>query len=391
MGGALADICANLTADAVHGPIPVALEFRSGQVIQHWCGRQSTEGLKNFDPAQSKPSRVREALDRRETLNNDVSVETRFPLINLRIEAELLIFIAQTSMNLSQARELQAGKFSYESFIDGYRVRRIYKGRKRGEVEFEIFSEYRPHFAKYLDWLSDVMPEWNRSEGLIFPFVPAPGKASRGALNFTAVKGVLKKLGIPFVGPRLLRKTRVNWMLRRSGDENLSAEQAQHTRETLISAYEIPNHQRAVAEAARFWQETDPSIQPPSPGSCVEQTPVPVADIPPAAPRPDCANPAGCLFCANHRDVDSFDHVWSLSSYRYLKTVEQSKYRVKGARTQELPAALVIQRASDKLEAFSLRDEAREDWVREAQCRVDEEDFHPAWDGFIKLAEVGAR
>lgn len=40
-------------------------------------------------------------------------------VINLRICAEFLIFVAQTGMNKAQAMALTLGDYRYESFMDG--------------------------------------------------------------------------------------------------------------------------------------------------------------------------------------------------------------------------------------------------------------------------------
>ncbi|TWI44741.1 hypothetical protein IQ22_04690 [Pseudomonas duriflava] len=111
------------------------------------------------------------------------------------------------------------------------------------------------------------------------------------------------------------------------------------------------------------------------------------------APDPDCINAAGCLFCVNHRDIESEDHVWSLSSLRVLKSLELTRYRpASTGRSDEAdhPAMLAVERLSAKLRFFQESSEVRRLWVEEALARIAEENYHPAWDGFIRLAEVTA-
>jgi hypothetical protein len=213
--------------------------------------------------------------------------------VNLRIEAELLILIAQTGMNLTQAANLKLGRFSYQSHLNGYQVRRLYKNRRKGEVEFEIYSAYRDHFERYLAWCRELLP--NDDTNRLFPFVVLRGEPIAHSRDFILVRRQCRQLG----------------------------------------------------------------------------------------------SPAGCLFCGHHRDIDSADHVWSLCSYRYLKSLEVARIRpCKADDPTEHPALAVMQRIDDKLRFFQASSTVRHYWVQEAHARVAEDEHHPRWDGFIALAEL---
>ncbi|MCY6488052.1 hypothetical protein, partial [Actinobacillus pleuropneumoniae] len=80
-------------------------------------------------------------------------------------------------------------------------------------------------------------------------------------------------------------------------------------------------------------------------------------------------SPAGCLFCVHQRDIDGFDHVWSLASYRHLKSLEMTRYRSDADECP--PAALVVARATAKLRAFEDSSEICAAWVQEAQARME--------------------
>jgi hypothetical protein len=386
-GHAMLDITEGIPAEAINGPLPVRIQFRTGQIIEEWSGLIPTGNLKTYTAPQS-PAVRRYRVARRELAMTDTSLHARFPLANLRMEAEMLIFIAQTGMNLAQVVAIKMGKFSYQSYHDGYAVRRIYKGRRLGEVEFEIYSEYRVVFERYLDWRAALFPE--DPDGLLFPFIAAPGKSGRQHHAFIRIHKKCTALGIAYICPRMLRSTRINWLLRRSKDPDLTAEMAQHTRQTLLGIYEKPSYQVTMVEATNYFHQADPSITPPGPGACVEQQPEPLPNIPFSAPQPDCISPAGCLFCVHQRDIDSLDHVWSLTSYRYLKTLERARQKPISKSDVESHVATVIQRVTDKLRAIEGSSATRGEWAKEAQARVDEGQHHPHWDGFIQLAEIGA-
>jgi hypothetical protein len=383
-GHMLLDFAESLTPEVIVGPLPVVIRLRSGKTLELW-GRLRRPGLvKSLSGPNSYEKRKTQQI--RAQWSADSRLATRYSFVNLRIEAEQLIFIGQTGMNLAQTIRLQRGQFSYQSHLDGYQVRRLYKSRKKGEVEFEIFGAYRDHFERYLGWIRTLPDD---GQDLLFPFVAKPGSPLDETREFSAIRRSSKQLGVLYFGPRKLRRSRVNWLLRRSQDPQLTSEMAQHAEETLLRHYERPHHQVAVVEISRFLSAADPAIVPPGPGACVEASPLPISNIPRMAPQPDCASPAVCLFCVHHRDIDCSDHVWSLCSYKYLKTIELARLRPTTSDSGTgHPAVAVIERVDHKLRLFEASSEIRHLWVREALARVDEGTYHPKWDGFIALAEL---
>lgn len=390
-GYLLADVCEALTWKGTTASLPVCISLRTGRVLELWSGLQSPEKLAARRTRPRSQAQIKASLAARAAYDEDRTLRTRFPLVNLRIESEMLMFIAQTGLNLQQAHTLRVEQFHYASHLDGYQVR-AYKKRREGEVLFEIFASYREWFERYLEWRAEWFPQ--EPDGLLFPLVRSGGRILEEATQFTNITRICRELGMPVVRPRKLRATRINWLLRESQNPQQVAELAQHTVETLIRVYADPHPQIAMVEISRFHQHTDPSLAPPAPGRCVSATPEPVGTMPQNAPQPDCVNAAGCLFCTQHRDIESEDHVWSLSSLRYLKSLELARYRPPSSgkqSTPEHPALLVIQRLTAKLHFFEESSEIRRLWVEEARARIREGDYHPAWDGFIRLAEVGQR
>ncbi|HEY8585433.1 MAG TPA: hypothetical protein VIL60_01750 [Rhodanobacter sp.] len=390
-GHALLDITDALTVETIRGPLPVMISFRNGKVLQEWCKLKPVENVKALHKDTDHFHNRKKVLAARAAWVADTSLRTRYPLANLRIEAEILIFISQTSMNLAQAHKLRRGEFRFQSDGGDIHVYRVYKGRRGGQADFRIFKEYRPLFERYIAWLDEIVPE--SDDARLFPFVyTSQIPAAHYAPTFKAIQTRCARLGIRAFRPQALRNTRVNWLLRRSCDPELTAEMAQHTQETLIRVYQQPNHQVAAKEITRFHQLTDPSIAPPGPGACIElrRSPRPIVDMPLGAPTPDCVSPSGCLFCDFHRDIESQDYIWSLASYRYLKAVELSQYHPPSKGTPAHPVVAVLNRISDKLNYFEASNEIRAQWVREARDRISESRFHPAWDGFIQLMELRA-
>lgn len=384
----LADICNELTLKVTKGTLPVRIPLRSGQVLEQWSGLQRPHKAEARRARPQTQAQVKTSLAVRNTRNQDSTIRTRYPLVNLRIEAEMMMFIAQTGVNLQQAHTLRLEQFHYTSHLDGYQVR-AYKNRRNGEVLFEIYANYRYWFERYLAWLAGWFS--SQPEGLLFPLVRSRGRNTEEAPQFTMLDRVCRELGIPMVRPKKLRGVRINWLLRETQSPEQIAELAQHSVETLISVYADPHPQLAMVEVTRFHQQTDPSISPPAPGQCVSGNPEPMQDIPQEAPRPDCITAAGCLFCTQHRDIESDDHVWSLTSLRYLKSIELAGYSPpKPGKNIAMvhPALTVVDRLSAKLRFFEESSAVRKLWVEEARARIKEGEYHPAWDGFIRLAEL---
>lgn len=196
---------------------------------------------------------------------------------------------------------------------------------------------------------------------------------------------------MPFVGPQALRSTRVNWLLRQTANPDLTAEMAQHTKETLLGVYERPSQQRTMVEVTRFWAKWDRRLTRTdalAPGGCTGN-PGAVQQAPKSAPSPDCRKPSGCLWCEDHRDIDSQDHVWALVSFKHLKLIEISK----AGKTQEdhdnSPARHAINRLNEKLRWFTQSSELRRAWVEEAEARILEGSYHPSWEHIITEQEGG--
>jgi hypothetical protein len=156
---------------------------------------------------------------------------------------------------------------------------------------------------------------------------------------------------------------------------------AQHSKETLLRVYERPSLQRAMIEVTRFWSQHDSTLAQTvstAPGNCNGQ-PLATPGTPSNVATPDCVRPSGCLWCEHHRDVDNQDYVWSLTSFRHLKTIEVSKWHRPQDSREIHPAEYAIDRITDKLRWFHDSNPRRREWVKEAQARIDEANYHPDW------------
>lgn len=385
-GKDIADIIQCLTSEACLGPLPVRISLRSGVTIPFWCGLIPDDKVRALTaPHLCMPHDVKEARAVRENRSNDRSFSFRRPVINLRMQAEFLLFISQTGMNVAQACALTIGDFRYESFQNGYRVRK-YKNRKRGEVEFEIFSEYRPFFERYLQFRSEFFAA--SESDLLFPLTGDGSHPNRHGFRPQALKKFFKSAERNFVNAKNLRQTRINWLLRQTDDPGIVANLGQHSVVTLFRSYIRPNHQRATHEWTGFFATYDSVPPAPAPGGCGERVPLRSDRFVPASPQPDCKNPVGCLFCFQYRGIDNFDYVWSLFSFRELKILELANYRKLDNVSTDNPVMMSVERITDILQEFKQRGTLQQEWYTEAQFRMYERYYHSRWAGFISLSEM---
>lgn len=380
-GKLLSTVSDLLSVEVIMGPLPITFDFEQ-KSLELWGGIPSDHVLRAAHLAKGHREQDWRRDQNRTQKLAEGSLAARRTLVNLKIETELAIFLAQTGMNLSQAFTLSAGQFQYRTREGGYLVKGVYKARRQGEVRFEIFKAYREHFERYLKWRNYVAEE---GDVRLFPFAARPGDPRRQEHHFNGLRRLCKQADLSCIGARELRGTRVNYFLRRSDDLVLTAAVAQHS-VGMLMGYQRPHHQRAVTELTGFWNDMGSPLLSAGTGTCSGSLqPMPQR---PGQPVPDCRSAAGCLFCLDHRDEMSVDYAWSLVSYRYLKSLELAAYPPTKRKSPEpAPPEIVIAAISEKLKQMCLHDAKGPQFVQEAEDRVMEGDFHPRWSDIITAAE----
>lgn len=385
-GHTLTAICNFLDINIVRGKLPIKIVINEQKILTVAGNLIDPDlDLKNIRNSSNNQA----VVIARQPLAEGVSlldINKRSGILNLRIESELLLFIAQTGMNLSQAAALERHNHRWQSDGEDYEVFRVYKGRREGEAIFRCYKAYRYHLQKYLSWLDET--ELSSNDGRLFPLISrGMVKAKNSRLYLSTTKNLFKKHDIAFINPSKLRNTRINWLLRHTNDLELTAEQMGNTADVLIKNYLRPNHQRASIEILEFHNLTDTGHASPGPGICVDShQPKAIAKFPESAPKPDCISPDGCLFCEKHRDIMSSEYCWKLVSHLKIKSMETGLYKPSEDQFVH-PSNIVIDRIILKLKAISESSEIRKIWVEDAQDNVRSGKYHPLWDGYIKLLE----
>lgn len=374
-----------LPVSVIRGALPVTLRFVDGGEYSIHCGPplKPVESLKGTGSVYKQ----KRAADIRERRASDLSNSARARLINLRLDAEVLVFINQTGCNLTQALRLMGSKFRYQSEGDYLRLF-VWKGRAKHKVELRIHKSYRRHFEDFLKWRSAVFP--GDPDGLTFSFIWNDGDKAFQRTNwaFQDARDMVKAIGQPFVHSRQLRKTVGNFVKRRISRQ-LAADLLGNTEKIFRESYEEVHHQVAVAELVNFWRDTEAMVAAIGPGGCQLPTPKLRADAPIGAPKPDCESGSGCLFCDKNRDLRSFDHAWNLASLHFLKIAEFNADRTPQSLKENHPVALIIARIAAKLDALRTLGGEFAEWVSEANLRVQEGRYHPFYTETFDLLEGG--
>lgn len=316
--------------------------------------------------------------------NKDFLYKSAESAFNNRVSAESMIFLAMTIQNISPTYNLRLEKFSFKPIGEKYEVRE-FKERKGGEVLFKIPKPYRIHFERYMEFIRKYAPksEW------LFPFLKkGVGYVKRNDASINSFKKLCIKYGIPWTPPREFRKIGENILMRLCSDEQTTADYANHGVATFKQYYEFPSLQKAIIEVTRFWNKNDPLTYGAPKVSlfntlCVG-TSKEIKKITDKLPRPDCITPTGCIGCENYRDENSFDYVWNLHSFKYLKIIESSLYRTK----EEKPSNIAIDWSNIKINWFAQSQEPKhKEWIKEAKARIEEGYYHSTWSKKIEKYE----
>lgn len=318
-------------------------------------------------------------------VDSDFTQTQAYLAFNLRVTAEIMIFLGMTVQNQAPTYTLKRSNFAYKSLGESYEVRE-YKHRRGGEVLFKIPKPYKPYFEKYLSFIDEYAPdsEW------LFPYlVKNKGFRKRTDSETSKLGRLCSRFKIPWVKPSAFRKIGENILMRLANDEKTAADYANHAVSTFRQSYEFPSLQRGMIEISRFWDKTDPLIQGKLKVSLFNSpcngVPLPIDDASEKLPEPDCITPTGCIGCMHYRDEESFDYVWGLQSFKFLKIVESSSHRTE----YEKPSSIAIDWVNLKIDWFKSSEKSEhQEWVEEASIRIEEGDYHPSWSR--KIEKFGA-
>lgn len=263
--------------------------------------------------------RSKETLD---SLNSDKYHDRRIALARYAQDAFHCLFIANTAMNESAARQIPWNP-EYEVTNSSNAGFLVIKYRANNlEQYFEIKKSFLKHFQKYIKlrlYLNEIkpvnylFPSYNYSQ-----INNAPARF--GAVYFFG-KSILSRLdpSIKFFAPRQLRKYKAIYLLSRKHSISTVSAVIQNSPASTIKNYTEAAEKTAIDEISttiKFITELldqRSKIDTPT-GKCSGSPPAEAIKAPENY-EPNCKNFAGCTFCENftvHADEESIRKILSM-------------------------------------------------------------------------------
>jgi hypothetical protein len=356
------------------------------ELIQKFNPEHLTSGvLPILVEMKDKEVNITPQVTKKRNVGGDFKKNPGYMAFNNIVSAHLYIFLAFTAQNPAQAFNLKREEFRFSGSGENLEVRE-YKARRGGEVIFRINKSYLPDFKEYLNFIDKYAAE---SE-FLFPFLQK-GKDFRKRVDSDTfnLRRIFRNNGIPDLPLSSLRPFSLNVLSRKSADEQAAADYANHAITTFKNSYELPSLTQAAVHVTKFWDKSDPLINGKPKISLFRShctgVPKAVDNASKSLPQPDCMTPTGCINCAHYRDIESFDYVWGLATFKFLMVIESSSYRTNKTKSSNV----VIDWINGKLKWFSNSDvPEHKEWVNESEMRIDEGDYHPSWSRKIEKFEV---
>jgi integrase len=335
-------------------------DYEGGRVIT------LDEALSIYSPPSRARSEVERTTEILASANRDPYHHHRLKAANLAHNAFVVLFLAQTGLNMGVASELRWGIEDIEVGVaqQGFRAVKWRAGGK--EVSVVVRSAFLPVFRKYLSlrkYLLAGRPFDHLFMAISLDGSKEPRRMSSHAIDYYHLVARRIDPSLPSIKVRQLRSAKQDFHISRS-DPSTAALLLGHTEETATTVYSAGTKSRQYTEVSEFLEKLSQSaarraVVAPTEvipngiashlGGCVGfEQPAPISDDIPITP--DCAKQEGCLFCDQYRVHADNTDVRKLASCAYV--IEQTAV-VPGAESYFRP---VLERINALLKEISLVD-----------------------------------
>jgi hypothetical protein len=331
-------------------------------------------------------ARVRKLLD---DANSDSGHDSRWRLAGSAQNAFIIMFLAATGMNWTQAMTLPwSGDYDIKISRQAFRT---IKWRAAGKpISFEIPVAFMPAFKRFLGLRKFLL----RQHAFDFLFCRARSRDHAPHIINTSLAGVYKSLrridpGLEPVMPRAWRAAKSDWLVR-NADPATAARVLQNTERTILRHYAEGTETQHHEEMGKFLGEVASAVISPSEavqngtirsvGICAsfgKPAPLPI----PVPVQPDCDRVEGCLFCEQIRVHADETDARKLLSCRYVINLTAPLSETEEEYNRVLRP--IITRIDDITSDIATHDAAMVERVR----REVEEDneFDPYWAGKAEM------
>lgn len=305
--------------------------------------------------------------------------------------AFVLLFIANTAMNLAQVLELPwDGDYEVGIERQGFRV---IKGRAGNRVVyFEITAAFLPTLKRYLQ-LRNYLLNGAACDRLFFSMGPnqvgPPSKMKDYAID--NLFGILRMIDprLPKINPREWRAAKSDWLIRHS-DPATAALVLQNSESTVLRAYAAGSETIHVQEMSNFFERVADLVMNKGQtivrgvelavGACSSfGAPHPVEGNVPVAP--DCRGPEGCLFCDKFRVHADERDTRKLLSCRYC--IQQTSHLAASEEHFQRLFGPILDRIQQILDEVNRRVAGMVERVR---LEIEEEgELDPYWAGKLEM------
>jgi hypothetical protein len=330
------------------------------------------------------------ATNRLAQANVDPRDPARLRLASLAHNVFFLMFLSNTGMNFTQARELEwSDDYKVEAERQKFRVIKWRAGGK--ECKFEIEIVFLPLFKKFLEIRKFLLGSNSHSNLFISTGTANDVDPHPVAEAFlSSVYGSLAKIdpSIAVIKSRALRAAKGDFAVRTT-DVATGASLLQNSEATFEKSYtagsesvaseELGSFFDSLTTAAKVVAEKEDSLHPVPAGQCKGYgKAIPIMKEPPVPVQ--CDRSEGCVFCESYRvHADEIDVRKILSCWQYLEytsSLAESK--------EEFDKAFrkIFGRLTELLAAIEARVPGL---VARVRNEVDEGNLAPYWRGKVEL------
>lgn len=361
-----------------------AYDYTNGRLV-------SLEEIDRLYPGHHFRGSTINAQKRLTSANQNLRDYARLHVAVRAVNAFVMLFIANTGMNLVQAINLQWNdEFEYCAERQGFRTIKWRAGNKI--CHFEISTSFVHLFKRYLK-LRRYLLDGMACDLLFFSLDEVKVKMPK-KLGFYAIKKLYQRTlrhfdpEIPNISSREWRAAKCDWLIRNT-DPSTAAKVLQNSEKTVLKHYAAGSKTSHRNEMGKFFSRIAEIVidKKESAGSEVERAVGTCSE--PGEPRHikgpvqvilNCHDPEGCLFCDKFRVHVNERDTRKLLSCHYC--LQRSSHLVTSEEQYQSMFVPIFQRIEEIVQEIRLRDEGM---VARIESEIEAGDLDTFWANKLEM------